>query len=101
MVDPSATLGFDLWIMIYTGIGVTVFWGKWAGRSRLRPYVLSDLLEALRIPLHIRIVMEFLIFLVLGCIVAIGVVAPQTPIQAITAGFGWTGVFAQSGSRRS
>lgn len=101
MADPSATPGFDLWIIIYTAIGVTVFWGKWAGRDRLRPYLLSDLLEALGIPLPVRTVMEFLIFLVLGFTVAIGVVAPQTPIQAITAGFGWTGVFAQSRSRRS
>ncbi len=84
---------FDLWEVVYTAIGVSVFWAKW-GRTKLRPYVFPDLVRFLRLQGQLRAAVEFLIFLVVGCVVAIGVANPHGPVQAITAGFGWTGVFS-------
>jgi hypothetical protein len=89
-VSPS----FTLWNIIYTAIGVAVFWGTW-GRSRLQAYVLSDLVTLLGLGPRARAVTEFVIFLVVGCLVGIGVTNPSNPTQALTAGFGWTGFFAK------
>jgi hypothetical protein len=42
---------------------------------------------------------EFLVFLALGCIVGIGFTNPSNPQQALTAGMGWTGVFVRRKGR--
>lgn len=85
----------SFWIVVYTAIGVAVFWGKW-GRTRLRPYVLADLLALLGLKGPVRSAVEFSVFLVLGCLVGIGIVEPKTPAQALAAGFGWTGAFSRA-----
>lgn len=85
---------FTLWKVIYTAIGVTVFWGKW-GRRKLQPFVLPSILNALSLHGKPRIAIEFVIFVALGCVVGIGAADPINSVQALTAGFAWTGVFAQ------
>jgi hypothetical protein len=85
---------FSFWNIAFTAIGASIFWGKW-GRTRLRPYVLSDLIGFLTTNERWRGFLEFAVFLILGCIVGIGVVQPSTATQALTAGFGWTGLFAR------
>ncbi len=84
---------FDLWKIIYTGIGVSAFWGRW-GHKKLRPFVLADLVDLLKLGENGRAAVEFVIFLVLGVVVGIGAVDPHGVVQALTAGFGWTGVFS-------
>ena len=82
---------FDIWQLVFTGIGVSVFWGKW-GRSKLKPFYLATLTRTL--PVRMQAPVEFLVFLVLGCLVAVATVEPRNAIQALVAGFAWTGVFA-------
>jgi hypothetical protein len=84
---------FAAWSVFYTAIGVSVFWAKW-GRSRLRPYVLPDVIGLLRLSPQARAALEFLVFLFIGCCVGIAALEPKNAVQAITAGFGWTGIFA-------
>lgn len=79
--------------VLFTAIGAAVFWGKW-GKTRLKAFVLSDLLNAFPLNPKVRGAIELLIFVALGCIVGIAVVQPTSAAQAITAGFGWTGLFA-------
>jgi hypothetical protein len=88
---------FSLWKIVYTAIGASVYWGLW-GRTKLRPYVLPDILEHLPFK-NLHPLIEFLLFLTLGCIVGIGFTNPGNPQQAITAGMGWTGVFAKRKGR--
>jgi hypothetical protein len=83
---------FTIWKVVYTAIGVTVFWGKW-GRRKLQPFVLPSLLDVLPLRGKWRAALEFIIFVALGCLVGIGAANPINGVQALTAGFAWTGVF--------
>jgi len=90
---------FTPWNVIFTAIGVSVFWGKW-GRTKLKAYVLSDLVSLIPVNDAWRGAIEFLIFLTIGCLVGIGVAQPTSPAQALTAGLGWTGFITHHATRR-
>jgi hypothetical protein len=85
---------FTFWNITFTAIGVSVFWGKW-GRTRLKAFLLSDILNLFHLKPSHRAAAEFIIFMILGCLIGIGVTQPHNAVQALTAGFGWTGFFAQ------
>lgn len=85
---------FTFWNVAYTAIGAAVFWGKW-GRTKLKAICLSDILNLLDLKPAQRGALEFVIFVALGCLVGIAVVQPTNATQALTAGFGWTGLFSK------
>jgi hypothetical protein len=88
---------FTFWTTVYTAMGAALFWSR-TGRTKLRVYVLSSLLDAFKIPDgRGRQVAEFVIFIVFGCLIGIGIAAPMTVAQAVTAGFAWTGFVAKRG----
>lgn len=87
---------FTFWNVVYTAIGAAIFWGKW-GRHRLRPYGLAWIIEQVIKNERWQSGIEFLVFIILGCVVGIGIVQPTSAMQALTAGFGWTGLFARQG----
>lgn len=91
-MDDFQTPFFHSWCFFYTAIGAAVVWGKW-GRETLKPYILSDLIGLLPLSERLRNALEFLLFILIGCLVSIGVVQPVNPTQAIAAGMGWTGIF--------
>lgn len=83
---------FTFWNIVYTAIGAAGFWSTW-GRSKLKPFLIADLIR--RLPARRwHPLIEFLLFIVLGVIVGIGVTNPTNAQQAIAAGMGWTGIFA-------
>lgn len=84
---------YTVWNVLFTAIGAAVFWGKW-GRTKLKAFVLSDIVNWLPLNERAKAAIEFCIFIILGTIVGIAIVNPSSAIQAITAGFGWTGFFA-------
>lgn len=84
---------FTFWNVMFTAVGAAVFWGKW-GRLSLRAFVLSDILNLFPLKGSHRAAIEFVIFMGLGCLVGIGVAQPHNAVQALTAGFGWTGFFS-------
>jgi hypothetical protein len=80
---------------MYSALGAAFFWGR-TGRTKLKVYVLSWAFDAFDVPDNKwRQVAEFVIFILFGCLIGIGVTGPTTVIQAITAGFAWTGVVAK------
>lgn len=87
---------FSFWNVVYTAIGAAVFWGTW-GRTKLRPYILADVIKYLP-GKRWHPLIEFIVFIVIGCVVGIGFTNPINARQALTAGFGWTGVFAKRSS---
>ena len=87
------TPSFAFWNIAFTAIGAAVYWGKW-GRTKLKAYVLSDVINLIPMGRKWRAAIEFVIFLTIGCVVGIAVVQPTNATQALTAGFGWTGLFA-------
>lgn len=84
---------FTFWNIFYTAIGATLLWGTW-GRTKLKAYVFSNVL-GLFLSGRAETVVEFLVFVAVGCVVGIGVMKPVNPQQAITAGLAWTGVFVR------
>ena len=69
------------------------------GRRGIRPYVLPQLTDL--IPNRMaRNVVEYIVFVGLGCVVGLFFVAPNTAIQAFSAGLGWTGLLANPEANR-
>jgi hypothetical protein len=88
---------FTFWTTVYTALGAALFWSR-TGRTKLKVYVLSSLFDSLKVPDgRARQVAEFVIFIVFGCLIGIGIAAPMTVAQAVTAGFAWTGFVAKRG----
>ena len=86
---------FTVWTTVYTALGSVFFWTR-TGRAKLKVYALSWLFDALEIPdTGKRQVAEFIIFIVFGCLIGIGIASPTTVAQAVTAGFAWTGFVAK------
>jgi hypothetical protein len=86
---------FTFWNTAYTAIGAAVFWGR-SGRTKLRVYYLSHVLDIMEFPEgRLRKCVEFAVFIVLGCLIGIGIANPGTVPQALTAGFAWTGFLAK------
>jgi hypothetical protein len=83
-------------MIFYTALGSVVFWSR-NGRKKLRVYVLSDFFDAMRISEQnrVRYATEFLLFVLFGIAIGVGVIGPSTIPQALTAGFAWTGVVAK------
>ena len=84
---------FTLWKVVYTAIGASVYWGV-QGRTKLRPFLLPDVLPHLPWE-RAQAILEFVVFLTMGCLVGIAFVNPTNAQQALTAGMGWTGVFVR------
>jgi hypothetical protein len=82
------------WVIVFTGAGALVFWCKW-GPDKLKAFALSRVVELLPFSPRTKAIIEVLVFTALGCLIGIGVLQPTNPTQALTAGFAWTGVFAQ------
>ena len=84
---------FTTWNIIYTAIGAMGLWGTW-GKTKPKAFLLSNIIR-LFLSGRADVVVEFVIFVVLGCVVGIGIVKPMNPQQAITAGLAWTGALAR------
>jgi hypothetical protein len=78
----------------YTALGAVFLWGRW-GRTKLKTYVLSDIVALFPISDGVKHILEFLIFIVFGGIVGVALTNPMTPAQAIVAGLGWTSLLVR------
>ena len=78
----------------YTAIGTIFLYCKW-GRTKIRVYGLSGLFDIWTTEqTRLRLTAELIVFVALGCILAMGIVEPKTPIQALAAGVTWTSLLA-------
>lgn len=93
-VAGSYFAAFTVANLFFAAVGASVFWGI-NGRTRLRAFILRDLIDWFDLKQQNRVPFEFAIFISLGCVVGVAVTQPISAIQAITAGFGWTGLFAR------
>ena len=75
--------------IFYTAIGVFFIWASW-GTGRLSVKYLNSTLATFGLSSNWLMVVEFLVAMVMGVVIAIAFVNPQTPQQAIAAGMGWT-----------
>lgn len=85
---------FTVWNVLYTGIGAAIFWNRW-GRTKLRVFVLAGIVEWIcEKDSKEAGALEFVVFIILGCLVGVGVAEPQNVPQSLAAGMGWTGFLA-------
>jgi hypothetical protein len=88
---------FTFWTTAYTALGSMFFWSR-TGRTKLKVYVLSSMFDTFGVPDGPwRQLGEFMIFIMFGCLIGIGIANPTTVAQAVTAGFAWTGFVAKRG----
>jgi hypothetical protein len=96
--SASYFTAFTVENILFTAVGSAVYWGL-NGRTKLQAFILREVVEWLGFSGATKAVTEFFIFLLLGCLVGIGATQPSSVMQAITAGFGWTGLFARTKTR--
>lgn len=92
MVFTPVEFNFEQLALV--ALGSTVLWIKmgWTGtKSLLGPAVSRFVPESCP---RLRAALEFVLFVVLGALVAVICTEPATGKQAIAAGLGWTGILA-------
>jgi hypothetical protein len=89
---------FEWGAVLFVAAGSALLWGKLGYEGR-KVYVLDDLLVSIGLPRYICTPLGFAIFIAIGCVVAIGTVDPKTPMQAIVAGMGWTGMLSSAATK--
>jgi len=77
-----------------------VLWASW-GKGGLSVKYLNAALARAGVPPNWLILVEFMLTMVVGVIVAVALVDPQTARQAIAAGMGWTGLVTRPASTQS
>ena len=80
--------------IFFTAVGVFVVWASW-GKGRLSVKYLDARLADFGLSANSRMVVECLVTMVLGVLVAIALVDPKTAGQAIASGMGWTSLIAR------
>jgi hypothetical protein len=90
----SFTLPAFSWLaVLYVSVGAALLWAKLGAEAR-KIFVLEDLLSSTGMSQGVCTSLGLVIFVSLGCLVAIGTVDPKTPMQAVVAGMGWTGMLS-------
>lgn len=83
------------WSMIgFTSIGVLILWGR-LGPKDIEMFALSKLIRSLISNRTVTMLLELAVFLVLGVIVALSFIKPESAAHAIAAGMGWTAFVSQ------
>jgi len=84
----------------FAAFGVLILYARW-GKNALRIYVPRDVVQTFHLSADSNTRLEFVIFLVLGSVIAVLFADPQSPQQAISAGLGWTGLIAAPSRSKS
>lgn len=92
---------FTLSNVVFTAAGAIVFWAMKGGRSEVKAFGLTDVVALIPLDRRILHLLEFVIFVGLGCVVGIGFTGPSNSRQALTAGFGWTSLLASARSGKA
>ena len=83
--------------VVFTALGVFIIWASW-GTGRLSVKYLNMRLAEVGLSSNQLLVVEFVVTMVLGVIIAITLVQPETAQQAMAAGMGWTSLVARPAS---
>lgn len=97
MVDVPAYGGANVF---FTAVGVFLIWASW-GTGKLSVMYLNARLAKFGLSPKGLMVVEFLVTMILGVVIAIAFVEPKTARQAIAAGMGWTSLVVRPTARPS
>lgn len=96
MITLSAAFG-DWHAWVITALGSALLWGR-LGRTKVRAYVLSPWLDTfMKKQGFLRVTVEFVLFVLVGTVLGLGMCDPVSFAQALAAGFGWTSLVAKQG----
>ena len=85
--------------VVFTALGVFIIWASW-GTGRLSVKYLNMRLAEVGLSSNQLLVVEFVVTMVMGVIIAITLVQPETAQQAMAAGMGWTSLVARPASSK-
>ena len=86
------------WINVFfTGVGVFIIWASW-GTGRLGVRYLNERLAGVGLSTNQLLLVEFAFTMLVGVLVAVTFVQPETPQQAMAAGMGWTSLVTKPAS---
>jgi hypothetical protein len=91
-MQPFLVPNFDPWALLYAAAGSAALYTKLATERR-RVLVLSRIIDLGQLAPLVRSVIELIVFVGIGCFIAVSVVQPSNVQQAIAAGMSWTGLF--------
>lgn len=80
--------------VLFTSLGVFFIWASW-GAGRLNVKYLHERLVEVGLSSNLLLALEFVTTMVLGVIIAVTLVQPETAQQALFAGMGWTSLVAR------
>lgn len=100
MANPAFELPvYEFAACAFTALGAVVAFGK-LSQARVRTWALSYLFDLVfdgksKINKTVRILIECVVFVALGVVVAIAITKPASPMQAIAAGLSWAALLGK------
>ncbi|EIM26013.1 hypothetical protein MicloDRAFT_00067430 [Microvirga lotononidis] len=82
---------FEVPLIVYVAVGTAVCFCKLRDDGR-KIYGLSPILTRYIGNENLRLAVEVLVFMLIGCLLSHGLVQPTTAPQAFAAGLAWTGL---------
>ena len=91
---------FTITNVLFTAVGVFTIWASW-GTGRLSVKYLNVRLADIGLSPNKLLLVEFGVTMVMGVVIAIALVQPETAPQAIAAGMGWTSLVTRPATNKS
>ncbi len=79
-------------MFLVAGFGAALLYSRW-GRDAIGIYIPRDLIKTFGLKTYRNTQIEFILFVVIGGVIAVIAANPVTTRQAFAAGLGWTGLF--------
>jgi hypothetical protein len=76
-------------LILFAAVGVAISFAKAGGQQRTI-YGLSAVVAKFVADTERRAALEVIIFLIIGCLLSLGIAQPTNPAQAFAAGVAWT-----------
>lgn len=88
---PSMFTGVQWGLVFYVAVGTILCYAKMKHDQR-RVYALTEVIEQLVGNHKLKVLLELFVFVLLGCVLSMGIIGPSTVPQAFAAGLAWTGL---------
>ena len=79
-------------MFLVSGFGAALLYSRW-GKDAVGIYIPRDLIKTFGFKAYRNTQIEFILFVIVGAVIAVIAANPSTSRQAFAAGLGWTGLF--------
>ena len=91
---------FTVTNILFAAVGVFIIWASW-GEGQLSVKYLNGRLADIGLSSNGLLLVEFGVTMVMGVVIAITLVQPETAQQAMAAGMGWTSLVTRPATNKS